>query len=141
MTLTSCISLPNDTKFVTNIEVLGYTGDKTSGRLIYGPVALGTFQASPEAERVREFNLEKANVTLTSKLTKNLTTNQFEVKSIFRIGLTSSTLYYHTPLIRKIVVVVSSDGKENLENQNEELFSIFYPNSGEILFCLFAFLI
>lgn len=141
LTLTSCISLPNDTKFVTNIEVLGYTGDKTSGRLIYGPVALGTFQASPEAERVREFNLEKANVTLTSKLTKNLTTNQFEVKSIFRIGLTSSTLYYHTPLIRKIVVVVSSDGKENLENQNEELFSIFYPNSGEILFCLFAFLI
>lgn len=103
LTLTSCISLPNDTKFVTNIEVLGYTGDKTSGRLIYGPVALGTLQASPKAEMVHKFNLEKANVTLTSKLTKNLTTNQFEVKSIFRIGLTSSTLYYHSPVIRKLL--------------------------------------
>lgn len=137
--LTACITLPIDTVLATNVEVLGYTSNKTGGRLISGAVNSGTSHASQHAQMVREFNLEKANVTLTSKLTKNHTTNLFQVESIFRIGLPSSTLYHHSPVIRKIVVVVTSYGKENLKN--EQLFSIFYPNSGEILFCLFVFLI
>ena len=129
--LTINITLPNDTVSVENVMVFAYSDDDIGGRLISRPVnTSGTTQASPESQMVRRFKLETANVTLTSQLTKNSTTNRFKVRAMFKIALTCSTLYRQSYVIRKIVFVVTSRGKD--DRQNEQQYLILYSKSGEI---------
>lgn len=138
--LTINITLPNDTVSVENVMVFAYTDDDIGGRLISRPVnTSGTTQASPESQMVRRFKLETANVTLTSQLTKNSTTNRFEVRAMFKIALTCSTLYRQSYVIRKIVFVVTSHGKD--DRQNEQQYLILYSKSGEIKFSSVVFLV
>ena len=138
MILTANITLPDDTASVGNVLVYVYTEDDIGGRLFSHPVnTSGTTQASPEAQTVRKFKLETANVTLASQLTKNSTTNRFKVRAVFKIALSSSTLYLQSLMIRKILFVVTSHGKD--DHQNEKLYLIFYSKSGEIYFCLVVF--
>ena len=138
MILTANITLPDDTASVGNVLVYVYTEDDIGGRLFSHPVnTSGTTQASPEAQMVRKFKLETANVTLASQLTKNSTTNRFKVRAVFKIALSSSTLYLQSLMIRKILFVVTSYGKD--DHQNEKLYLIFYSKSGEIYFCLVVF--
>lgn len=140
LTLTTNITLPNGTVSVGNVMVFVFTDDDLGGRLISHPVnTSGITQASAKAQMVREFKLETANVTLSSVLTKDPTTNRFKVRSIFKIALSYSTLYRQSFVIRKIVLVVTSHGKH--DHQNEQLYLIFYTKSGEILFCLVVFFI
>ncbi|XP_066017159.1 uncharacterized protein [Pocillopora verrucosa] len=128
MILTANITLPDDTASVGNVLVYVYTEDDIGGRLFSHPVnTSGTTQASPEAQMVRKFKLETANVTLASQLTKNSTTNRFKVRAVFKIALSSSTLYLQSLMIRKILFVVTSYGKD--DHQNEKLYLIFYSKS------------
>ena len=138
--LTINITLPNDTVSVENVMVFAYTDDDIGGRLISRPVnTSGTTQASPESQMVRRFKLETANVTLTSQLTKNSTTNRFKVRAMFKIALSCSTLYRQSYVIRKIVFVVTSRGKD--DRQNEQQYLILYSKSGEIKFSSVVFLV
>ena len=129
LTLTTNITLPNGTVSVGNVMVFVFTDDDLGG----------ITQASAKAQMVRKFKLETANITLSSVLTKDSTTNRFKVRSIFKIALSYSTLYRQSFVIRKIVLVVTSHGKH--DHQNEQLYLIFYTKSGEILFCLVVFFI
>nr|XP_058942890.1 uncharacterized protein LOC131771140 isoform X4 [Pocillopora verrucosa] len=128
LTLTTNITLPNGTVSVGNVMVFVFTDDDLGGRLISHPVnTSGITQASAKAQMVRKFKLETANVTLSSVLTKDSTTNRFKVRSIFKIALSYSTLYRQSFVIRKIVLVVTSHGKH--DHQNEQLYLIFYTKS------------
>lgn len=132
LTLQTNITLPVDTVSVGNIMVFVYDANGLGGRLISRVASTsGISQASPEAQMVRQLRLEKANITLTSKVTKNPTTNQSQVGSEFKIRLTESTLHRHFLVIRKILFVVTSYGKlgEADDHQNEQLFLIFYTKS------------
>lgn len=126
--LTINITLPNDTVSVENVMVFVYTDGDIGGRLISRPVnTSGTTQASPESQMVRRFKLETANVTLASQLTKNSTTNRFKVRAMFKIALSCSTLYRQSYVIRKIVFVVTSRGKD--DRRNEQQYVILYSKS------------
>lgn len=130
LTLRTSITLPDDTLSVGDVEVYVYSEDD-GGRLISRPAnASGTTQASPEAEMVRRFKLETANITLASQVTKNSTTNRFRVTSIFKIELSSSSLYRQQFVIRKVVVVFISFVID--EHRNEQQYLIFYVKPGEI---------
>ena len=95
LTLIHHITIPNDTVLVGNVMVFIYSEDDIGGRLISQPLnSSGTSQASPKGQMVQKFNLEKANVTLTSKLIKNFTISQFQVDSIFKIGLSRPLMLY-----------------------------------------------
>ena len=136
--LTANITLPNDTVSVGNVLVFVYTEDGIGGRLLSHPVnTSSTTRASPEAQMVREFKLETANVTLTSQLTKTSTTNRFKVRAMFKIALSSSTLYRQSFMMRKILFVFTSYGQDN--RRNEKQYLIFYSKSGEIYFGLVVF--
>ena len=136
--LTANITLPNDTVSVGNVLVFVYTEDDIGGRLLSHPVnTSSTTRASPEAQMVREFKLETANVTLTSQLTKTSTTNRFKVRAMFKIALSSSTLYRQSYMIRKILFVFTSYGQD--DRRNEKQYLIFYSKSGEIYFGLVVF--
>lgn len=64
-----------------------YHDDDIGGRLISLPVnTSGTTQALSEAQMKSKFKLEMANVTLTSQLIKNSTTNKYKGKSINKDG-------------------------------------------------------
>nr|XP_058943752.1 uncharacterized protein LOC131771903 isoform X3 [Pocillopora verrucosa] len=76
---------------------------------------------------VRKFKLETANVTLTSQLTKNSTTNRFKVRAMFKIALCCSTLYRQSFMIRKILFVFTSYGQD--DRRNEKQYLIFYSKS------------
>ena len=72
-----------------NVMVFIYPDDDISGRLISLPVnTSGTTQALSEAQMKSKFKLEMANVTLTSQLIKNSTTNKYKGKSINKDGST-----------------------------------------------------
>ena len=137
LTLRTSITLPDDTLSVGDVEVYVYSEDD-GGRLISRPAnASGTTQASLEAQMVRRFKL--ANITLASQVTKNSTTNRFRVTSIFKIELSSSSLYRQPFVIRKVVVVFISFGID--DHRNEQQYVIFYVKPGEIYFCLVVILI
>lgn len=125
LTLIHHITLPNDTVLVGNVMVFIYSEDDIGGRLISQPLnSSGTSQASPKGQMVQKFNLEKANVTLTSKLIKNFTTSQFQVDSIFKIGLLSSIDALPTVIHdMKYIFVITSSGKD--DHQNEQQYFIF----------------
>lgn len=74
---TTNIALPNDNVSLGNVMVFVYLDDDIGGRLISLPVnTSGTTQALSEAQMKSKFKLEMANVTLTSQLIKNSTTNK-----------------------------------------------------------------
>lgn len=74
---TTNIALPNDNVSLGNVMVFVYPDDDIGGRLISLPVnTSGTTQALSEAQMKSKFKLEMANVTLTSQLIKNSTTNK-----------------------------------------------------------------
>lgn len=132
LTLQTNITLPVDTVSVGNVMVFVYDVDGPGGRLISQPANTSDIsQASPRAQMVRQLKLEEANITLTSKLTKNRTTNQFQVGLEFKLRLTRSMLYNHSFVIRKVLFVVTSYSKlgEADDHQNDQLFLIFYTKS------------
>ncbi|PFX31284.1 uncharacterized protein LOC111322485 isoform X2 [Stylophora pistillata] len=133
LTLWANITLPVDTVSVGNIMVFVYDANGLGGRLISRLAnTSGISQASPDAQMIHELRLEKANITLTSKVTKNPTTNQSQVGSEFKIHLTGSTLYQHFFVIQKVLFVVTSYSKlgEADDHQNDQLFLMFYTKSG-----------
>ena len=71
-----------------------YPDDDIGGRLISLPVnTSGTTQALSEAQMKSKFKLEMANVTLTSQLIKNSTTNKYKGKSINKDGSTVKNIW------------------------------------------------
>ena len=74
--------------------VFVYPDDDIGCRLISLPVnTSGTTQALSEAQMKSKFKLEMANVTLTSQLIKNSTTNKYKGKSINKDGSTVKNIW------------------------------------------------
>ena len=74
--------------------VFVYPDDDIGSRLISLPVnTSGTTQALSEAQMKSKFKLEMANVTLTSQLIKNSTTNKYKGKSINKDGSTVKNIW------------------------------------------------
>lgn len=72
--------------------VFVYPDDDIGSHLISLPVnTSGTTQALSEAQMKSKFKLEMANVTMTSQLIKNSTTNKYKRKSINKDGSVDSS--------------------------------------------------
>ena len=90
--------------------VFVYPDDDIGSHLISLPVnTSGTTQAFSEAQMKSKFKLEMANVTMTSQLIKNSTTNKYKRKSINKDGSVDSSLQcsahflFYTPNARPVL--------------------------------------
>lgn len=73
--------------------VFVYPDDDLGSHLISLPVnTSGTTQALSEAQMKSKFKLEMANVTMTSQLIKNSTTNKYKGQSINKDGSVDTSL-------------------------------------------------
>lgn len=125
LTLSTNFPLPADTMSGKFVYVWAFDGDGNKSRLVAGPV--NSLRKLMKVSS-KNLNLHKASIVLYSNLTKNSTTKRYQVSVFFELDLSLTTLYNHSFVIKKILLIVTSDGKSG-DHRNDKQYLICYTKS------------